>query len=71
MLALFIVGVSGFLVLAKVARPLNSPAPALAEIERLMELAGLGITQVSLTGHRFTVDSDVFDAWASARYTRC
>ena len=62
MLALFIVGVSGFLVLAKVARPLNSPAPALAEIERLMELAGLGITQVSLTGHRFTVDSDVFDA---------
>jgi cell division protein FtsQ len=61
-LALAAVGIIAFLVFAGVARPLNSPAPALAEIERLLELAGLGITQVSLTGHRFTVDSDVFDA---------
>src|SRR5262249_32446156 len=45
-----------------VARPLNSPAPALAEIERLIELSGFGLTQVSLTGHRYTLDSDIFDA---------
>ena len=47
---------------AGVARDVNSPAPALAEIERIIELAGLGITQVSLTGHRYTPDSDIFDA---------
>ncbi|HEY7084783.1 MAG TPA: FtsQ-type POTRA domain-containing protein [Hyphomicrobiaceae bacterium] len=44
------------------ARPLNSPAPAMAEIERLVELAGFGLTQVSVTGHRYTLDSDIFDA---------
>ena len=47
---------------AGVARDVNSPAPAFAEIERIIELAGLGITQVSLTGHRYTPDSDIFDA---------
>src|SRR5262249_19039868 len=50
------------LVFAGVARPLNSPAPALAEIERLIELAGFGLTQVSVTGHRYSLDSDIFDA---------
>jgi cell division protein FtsQ len=44
------------------ARPVDSPAPALAEIERLLERAGFGLSQVSLTGHRFTPDADVFDA---------
>jgi hypothetical protein len=47
---------------AGVARPLSSPAPALAELERLIELAGYGLTQVSVTGHRYTLDSDIFDA---------
>jgi cell division protein FtsQ len=47
---------------AGVARPLSSPAPALAELERLIELAGFGLTQVSVTGHRYTLDSDIFDA---------
>jgi len=41
------------------ARP---TAPALAEIEHMIELAGYGLTQVSLTGHRLTLDSDIFDA---------
>ena len=36
--------------------------PALAEIERIVDLAGFGLTQVSVTGHRFTPDSDIFDA---------
>jgi cell division protein FtsQ len=56
------VGILGVVVFAGVARPLNSPAPALAEIERLIELAGLGLTQVSVTGNRYTLDSDIFDA---------
>jgi cell division protein FtsQ len=47
---------------AGVARRVNSPAPALAEIERIMALAGLGLDQVSVTGHRYTLDSDIFDA---------
>ena len=28
----------------------------------MIELAGYGLTQVSLTGHRLTPDSDIFDA---------
>jgi cell division protein FtsQ len=47
---------------AGVARRVNSPAPALAEIERIMELAGFGLDQVAVTGHRYTLDSDIFDA---------
>lgn len=62
MLALAGAGLAAFLVFAGIARPLKSPAPALAEIERIVELAGFGLTQVSLTGHRYTPDSDVFDA---------
>jgi cell division protein FtsQ len=61
-LALAAVGVIAFLVFSGLARPLNSPAPALAEIERIIELAGFGLTQVSLTGQRYTPDSDIFDA---------
>ena len=62
MLALAAVGIIAFLVFAGLARPLNSPAPALAEIERIIELAGFGLTQVSVTGHRYTPDSDILDA---------
>jgi cell division protein FtsQ len=62
MLALAVAGVTAFLVFAGLARPLKSPAPALAEIERIIELAGFGLAQVSLTGHRYSLDSDIFDA---------
>jgi len=41
--------------------------PALTDVERLIELSGLGLTQVSITGHRFTPDSDIFDAVGLAR----
>ena len=47
---------------AGLARHVDSPAPAMAEIERLIALAGYGLSQVSVTGHRYTPDSDVFDA---------
>jgi cell division protein FtsQ len=62
MVVLASVGIIAFLVFAGLARPLNSPAPALAEIERIIELAGFGLTQVSVTGHRYTPDSDILDA---------
>ena len=54
--------VSAAALLAGLPRGENSPAPALAEIERIVDLAGFGLTQVSLTGHRFTLDSDIFEA---------
>jgi cell division protein FtsQ len=41
------------------ARPAR---PFLDEADRLAERAGFGITQVSVTGHRMTPDSDVFAA---------
>ena len=62
LLALASVGAAAFLVFAGLAGRSNSPAPALAEIERIIELAGFGLTQVSLTGHRYTPDSDILDA---------
>jgi cell division protein FtsQ len=34
----------------------------LAEAEKLAVMAGLGIEQVSVVGHRFTPDGDIFDA---------
>jgi cell division protein FtsQ len=55
-------GVLAVAVFAGLARQVDSPAPALAEIERLIELAGLGLSQVSVSGHRYTPDADVFDA---------
>ena len=59
--AVALAGATAVLVLAGsgTARP---TAPALAEIERMLELAGYGLTQVSLTGHRLTPDSDIFEA---------
>ena len=36
--------------------------PRTSDIDRLVAWAGLGLEEVSLTGHRFTSDLDVFDA---------
>lgn len=35
---------------------------ALALVEHVAELAGLGLQQITVTGHRFTTDSDIFNA---------
>jgi cell division protein FtsQ len=35
---------------------------ALAPVERAAELAGLGLQQVTLSGHRFTADNDIYAA---------
>jgi len=53
---------TAFLVFAGPERSARPATQALAEIERMVELAGYGLTQVSLTGHRFTPDRDIFDA---------
>jgi cell division protein FtsQ len=37
-------------------------AAALAHIERTAELAGLGLSEVTLSGHRFTADTDIYAA---------
>ncbi len=50
---LFLVGGGG------AARP---AVPLLGQIENLAELAGAGLQQVVVTGHRFTADGDIFDA---------
>lgn len=36
--------------------------PVIEEADRLAELAGLGVSQIFLTGHRMTSDRDIFDA---------
>jgi cell division protein FtsQ len=40
---------------------------ALAQIESAAEAAGLGLQQVTVTGHRFALDSDIFDAVEAGR----
>lgn len=62
MVAAGLAGMAAFLVFAGSAERTRSTAPALAEIENMIDLAGYGLTQVSLTGHRLTPDGDVFDA---------
>jgi cell division protein FtsQ len=62
MLGLATAGLAAFALFVQSARPLNSPTPALAEIEQVLDLAGFGLTQVSLAGHRYTPDSDILDA---------
>jgi cell division protein FtsQ len=51
-----------YLVIVQTGRSAPSMEPAMAEIERMLDLAGFGLTQVFLTGHRLTSDSDIFDA---------
>jgi cell division protein FtsQ len=45
-----------------VQRPLGRSAGVVAEVERWLELMGLGLQQVALSGYRFTPDGDIFDA---------
>lgn len=55
-------GTAAIVLLTMPGRSTSPAAPLLTEIERIAEAAGFGLDQVTLTGHRFTVDSDVFDA---------
>jgi cell division protein FtsQ len=51
-----------FLAMTPPERGRQPPRPLLAEIEQLVEIAGFGLHQVAVTGHRFTFDGDIFDA---------
>jgi cell division protein FtsQ len=42
--------------------PSDLTGPAIAIVDKWIATHGLGIEQVSLQGHRFTPDSDIFDA---------
>jgi len=51
-------GISAFLLLGNP----ELRAAALAPVERAVELAGFGLQQVSVTGHHFTSDTDIYAA---------
>ena len=62
LVALLAVAGPVFLALAGTAGPEHPTSRAMAELERMLDRAGFGLTQVHLSGHRYTLDSDVFDA---------
>ena len=62
MMGVALAGAAAFLLIAGTGRSAPPLRPALAEIERMLDRAGYGLTQISLTGHRLTPDSDIFDA---------
>lgn len=53
-----------FAILTDGGRAARSAVPLLPKLDAVVALAGFGLDQVSVTGHRFTVDSDVLDALA-------
>jgi cell division protein FtsQ len=60
--ALALCGASALLFILIPGRSAQPDRTALTEVERMLELAGFGLTQITLTGHRLTLDSDIFDA---------
>jgi cell division protein FtsQ len=57
-----VVGATTFLLVAGSGASTPNIQLAMSEVERMLDVAGLGLTQVSLTGHRLTPDSDIFEA---------
>lgn len=57
-----VVGAIAFLLAAHGAGHARQARPIIEEVDRLADLAGFGIAQVFLSGHRMTLDSDIFDA---------
>lgn len=62
MLVTVALGAVGLFTLAPSGRSTLFAGLILSEFEGLAELAGFGLEQVEVTGHRFTPDGDVFDA---------
>lgn len=56
------VGMLTFAVLTDGGSRLNTPRAFYGDLERLAIAAGFGIKQVSLSGHRYTLEDDIFDA---------
>ncbi len=57
-----IVGTAVFIGVRQNAGEGLRPSPVVGQIDALAQLAGFGINQVSLKGHRYTPDGDIFDA---------
>ncbi|HEX7074598.1 MAG TPA: cell division protein FtsQ/DivIB [Hyphomicrobiaceae bacterium] len=57
-----IAGAALFIALTQWGANARQARPVVEEADRLAELAGLGVQQVYLTGHRMTSDRDIFDA---------
>jgi cell division protein FtsQ len=62
-LAAALAGAMAFVCLTDGGRYARETGPLVREIDRLAELAGFGLRQVSVTGHRFTPDDAIFDAF--------
>ena len=60
--AVVVVGTFALLTSFGSANRKSAPFIAVVELDRLATLLGLGLTQVQLSGHRFTTDTAVFDA---------
>ena len=59
---LAVAAAAAFLAIAGARDTAPQIRPALAEIEHMLDIAGFGLNEISLSGHRFTPDSDIFDA---------
>ncbi len=57
-----LLGAGAFVVLTDGGQTARAARPLADEIDSLLVTAGFGINEVWLTGHRFTVDSDLFAA---------
>jgi cell division protein FtsQ len=55
-------GILVFNVVSESGRDARATTRGFLDADTIASLAGFGIDQVSLTGHRFTADTDVFDA---------
>jgi cell division protein FtsQ len=62
-LAAALAGAVAFMCVTAAGRSTREARPFLQEIDRLAELAGFGLHQVSITGHRLTSDAAIFDAF--------
>lgn len=59
--AALLLGGAAFVVVSRVGA-LPAAAPMSAHIDDLMIGAGLGVEEIHVTGHRYTLDGDIFDA---------
>jgi cell division protein FtsQ len=55
-----------FVCLTDGGRYVRDARPLIQEVDRLAELAGFGLRQVSITGHHFTPEAAIFDAFDPA-----
>ncbi|WP_072385587.1 cell division protein FtsQ/DivIB [Hyphomicrobium sp. CS1BSMeth3] len=59
--AALIAGAAAFVVVSR-SGTLPASAPLSAHIDELMIMAGLGVDEIYVTGHRYTIDDDIFAA---------